>query len=61
LELHKHLPVVRQVRLQQQGLALVEQQGLEQKQLALQLVQQQLVALGELELVRQVRKLLRHR
>jgi hypothetical protein len=48
------------VHLQQQVLALVERQGLEQEQLALQLVQQQLVALGELQLVRQVRKLLRH-
>jgi hypothetical protein len=44
--------------LQRQVLAPVVLLALEQKQLVQQLVQQQLVALGELQLVQQVRKLL---
>jgi hypothetical protein len=48
------------VRLQQQVLELVAQLALELKQLALQPERQQLVALGELQLERQVRKHLRH-
>jgi hypothetical protein len=65
LELRKHLPVVRQVHLQQQALAQVEQLVLELKQLEgrrerRQLQALQLVRQGELQLVRLVQKLRRH-